>query len=355
MLLFTHITPEDLFAVGIIPFVVSCLSVMGRIMLQAFRFKYFIREFIGRDISSTASTISARLAGEFVTQTTPSYVGGELVRIAWLTKKGVPAGKAAWLATMEIIADVLVGTMLGFVAGAVAIYNGASFIGVIVILIAIPTFVFWLVLIIFSAKRTLRLPSFSLALVQKFVAKERAERLINSINDAIADLCKMSRANFNSKRAIRTFAIGIAITFVAFLFQGLSFMVLANAVGSNFGLFESLLATSASTVLATLPITIGGSGLAELGLWAYVSDLNSIPDLDDVIKDSQLSVIIVWRIASYHVPLVIMWIALMKTIGKAPLKETRSSQYLISDKDNNDSPNSANSQNNRIDKSDNSG
>ena len=33
--------------------------------------------------------------------------------------------------------------------------------------------------------------------------------------------------------------------------------------------------------------------------------------------DSHLSVIVVWRIASYHVPLVIMWIALMKlTINK---------------------------------------
>jgi uncharacterized protein (TIRG00374 family) len=130
----------------------------------------------------------------------------------------------------------------------------------------------------------------------------------------------MSRDNFNSAKSIKTFAAGIAITFAAFIFQGLSFMVLANAVGSDIGLFDSLMATSASTVLATLPITIGGSGLAELGLWAYVSDLNSIPDLDDVLKDSQLSVVIVWRIASYHVPLVIMWIALMKTIGKAPLK-----------------------------------
>ena len=340
MLLFTHISPEDIFAVGALPFVISCVSVMGRIMLQAFRFKYFIREFIGRDISSTANTISARLAGEFVTQTTPSYVGGELVRIAWLTKKGVPAGRAAWLATMEIIADVLVGTMLGFIAGAIAIYNGASFIGIIVILIAIPTFVFWLVLIIFSAKRILRLPSFTLAIVQKFVPRERAERAINSVNNAIADLCKMSRANFNSIKAIKTFAIGIAITLVAFLFQGLSFMVLANAVGSDIGLFDSLMATSASTVLATLPVTIGGSGLAELGLWAYVSDLNSIPDLGDVLKDSQLSVIIVWRIASYHVPLVIMWIALMKTIGKAPLKDTKTSPYLIPKEDKNDQPES---------------
>ena len=325
----------------------------GKNFVQAYRFKYFIREFIGRDISSTAKTVSARLAGEFVTQTTPSYVGGGVIRIAWLTKKGVPAGRAAaWLATMEIIADVLVGTMLGFIAGAIAIYNGAAFIGIIVILIAIPTFVFWLVLIIFSAKRILRLPSFSLTLVQKFIAKERAERGINSINNAIADLCKMSRANFNSIKAIRTFTVGIAITFVAFLFQGLSFMVLANAVGSDIGLFDSLMATSASTVLATLPVTIGGSGLAELGLWAYVSDLNSIPHLDDVLKDSQLSVIIVWRIASYHVPLVIMWIALMRTIGKGPLKDTRTSPYLVSEEDKVDQSESLSDQEKKNDKSD---
>ena len=117
-------------------------------------------------------------------------------------------------------------------------------------------------------------------------------------------------------------------------------MVLANAVGSDIGLFDSLMATSASTVLATLPVTIGGSGLAELGLWAYVSDLSSLPNLGDVLKDSQLSVIIVWRIASYHVPLVIMWIALMKTIGKAPLKDTKTSSYLISEEDKNDQPES---------------
>ena len=283
-----------------------------KIMLQGYRFKYFIDKFIGPNVSSTGKIISARLAGEFVTQTTPSYVGGELVRIAWLTKNGVSAGKAAWVTTMEIIADVFVGTMLGFIAGAVAIYNGGIFIGVIVIIVAIPTLFFWLLLVIFSAKRNLRLPSFSLKILQKFVAKEKAERMINSTNNAITDVCKMSRENFNSIKAVRTFAVGIGITFIAFLFQGISFMVLADAVGSNIGLFDSLMATSASIILATLPITIGGSGLAELGIWAYISNLNSIPHFADVIKDSQLNVIIAWRIASYHIPLVIMWLALMK-------------------------------------------
>ena len=123
MLIFTRISPNDLFAVGLFPFLISVASVMGKVMLQALRFKYFITAFIGHGVSSTGKIISARLAGEFVTQTTPSYVGGELVRVAFLTKNGVPPGRAAWVTTMEIIADVFVGTMLAFVAGALAIYK----------------------------------------------------------------------------------------------------------------------------------------------------------------------------------------------------------------------------------------
>lgn len=338
MFLFTRASPSDVLAVGLIPFIASVASVISKIMLQALRFKYFITEFIGHDISSTGKIISARLAGEFVTQTTPSFVGGEIVRIAFLTKNGVPAGKAAWVTTMEIIVDVFVGTMLAFIAGAVAIYNGGYFIGISIVLVAIPTLTFWLLLVIFSAKRNLHLPFFSTKILRRFIAKEKADQMINSANIAIGDVCKMSRENFNSVRAVKIFAIGLAITFVAFLLQGVSFMILANSVGSRIGLFESLLATSASTALSTLPVTIGGSGLAELGIWAYISNLNGIPSLKDVVNDSQLSVIIAWRIASYHIPLIIMWIALMKlTIGKgsAARNAKLSSDSFIADEYNN--------------------
>jgi len=218
---------------------------------------------------------------------------------------------------MEIIADVFVGSMLAFIAGGLALYRGASVIGIAVILITIPTFAVWLSLVLFSAKRNLRLPMFSNRIAERIMQKEKAEKLIVSINSAIADLCQMSRENFNSKKAIRTFAVGMAITFSAFVFQGISFMVLANAVKYEIGFFDSLMATAASTAIASLPITIGGSGLTELGIWAYITNLNGIPDLGAVINDSQLNVIIAWRIATYHVPLVIMWIALMRlAIGK---------------------------------------
>src|ERR687885_2934462 len=170
MFLFTHVSPAQIFAVGLVPFIISTASVMGRVMLQALRFQYFIKAFIGRNVSSKGNVITARLAGEFVTQTTPSFIGGEVVRIAFLTKNGVPAGRAAWVTTMEIIADVLVGTMLAFIAGAIAIYNGGAFIGITVILVAIPTLMFWLTLILLSAKRNLTLPVFVINLLKKIIS-----------------------------------------------------------------------------------------------------------------------------------------------------------------------------------------
>ena len=332
MVLFTHITVDDLFSVGIFPFVLSCAAVLGKVLLQAYRFKYYIRKFIGYDVSSFSRTISARLGSEFVSQTTPAYIGGEIVRVAWLTRRGVPAGRAAWITTIEIISDVFVGTILGIISGVFAIISGGYLIGTIIVLLSIPTFIFWLLLMFFSAKRNLQLPKIIEKVIRKILRGQRGGNLITSTNKAIADLCQMSRENFNftSSFVIKTFAIGIAITVVAFVLQGISFMVLANAVGngvSSISIFDSLMATSASTVLATLPITLGGSGLAELGIWAYLANLNTVPSLQDFTTDSSLSVIVVWRIASYHVPLVIMWIALMKlTLNKdtVPIKKKTS-------------------------------
>jgi glycosyltransferase 2 family protein len=325
ILIFTaDVSPQDVFAIGLVPFLAAAAAAIIKMLLQALRFKYFIRHFLGYDVASTGKTVAARLAGEFVTQTTPSYVGGEFVRIAWLSRNGVPPGRAAWVTTMEIIADVFVGAVLAFIAGALAIYRGGTVVGLVVILVTIPTLAVWLGLILFSAKRTLRLPSFSQKIVEKFLSKKRAENLINASNTAIADLCTMSREIFNSKKSIGTFAVGIAITVIAFVFQGVSFMVLANAVEPRIGLFDSLMATSASTAVSNLPITIGGSGLAELGIWAYLVNLSGIPNLEDVVKDSQLNVIIAWRIATYHVPLVLTWIALMKiTIYRVPAPDIR--------------------------------
>lgn len=326
---FTPVSPADVFSVGILPFLLSVSAVMVRILLQAYRFRYFINHFIGPNISTTLKTMNARIGGEFVTQTTPSFIGGEIVRIAWLVKNGVTTGKAAWVATAEIISDVFVGSILAFIAGVVAIFSGGSFIGILIIVVAIPTFGFWFSVVVLSANRNIQLPKFSLSLIKRFLSKERSDHLIHSTNVTLADLCKMSRENFTSFNSVKVLSVGMAITFVAFVFQGLSFLVLAQAVGEQVGFFQSFMATSAATALSTLPITIGGSGLAELGVWAYITNISSIPHLTDVLNSTQLSVIIAWRIATYQIPLVIMWIALMRiTIGKDSIANQVKSKNL---------------------------
>ncbi len=237
--------------------------------------------------------------------------------------------RQTWVATAEIIADVFVGSILAFIAGGVAIISGGSFIGILIIVVAVPTFGFWFLVVVLSANRNIQLPKFALKLLRRFLSKERSGHLIHSTNIALADLCKMSRENFTSFNSVKVLSIGMAVTFVAFVFQGLSFLVLAQSVGEHVGFFQSFMATSASTALSTLPITVGGSGLAELGVWAYITNITSIPQVTDVLNSSQLSVIIAWRIATYQVPLVIMWIALMRiTIGKDSIANQINSKKL---------------------------
>jgi uncharacterized membrane protein YbhN (UPF0104 family) len=124
--------------------------------------------------------------------------------------------------------------------------------------------------------------------------------------------------------------VGIAITVVAFIFQGLSFLVLTHSVDTYIGVFLSFMATASSTILGTLPITIGGSGLAEWGLWAYINQLNNVSQIGNIVNDIELlNVIIAWRIASYYLPLVIMWIALMRlALGTNYSKSTSPSSTM---------------------------
>jgi uncharacterized membrane protein YbhN (UPF0104 family) len=323
LFIFSPVSVTDIFSVGIAPFLMAVLFSLAKVFLQAYRFKYFVDKFLGYKVSSSFKLITVRIGSEFVTNTTPSYIGGEIVRIAWLTKNKVPAGIAAWITTMEIIADVFVGTILALFAGIIALYNGAILIGTIIILISSFIFGFWLIVVILSAHYNIQLPNVITKLVRRFLSYERSDKIINYTNSAISDLCTMSRENFNSKRTIKIFFVGMVLTFIAFACLGASFLVLGGLIESDLGLYDSILATAASTELGSLPITVGGSGLTEIGLWAYVSGLNNLPSINEVLKDSHLDVIISWRIATYHIPLMIMWLVLMRlTVTKKITSKT---------------------------------
>ena len=88
-------------------------------------------------------------------------------------------------------------------------------------------------------------------------------------------------------------------------------MIIAFGTGYVIGLFDSVMAVMGANAIGNLPITIGGSGLAEFGIIAYLNNLD--PFNFQVPEESvQWSAVIGWRIATYYIPIGITWLLLVK-------------------------------------------
>lgn len=301
------VTPDDVLAVGLIPFAISGLAAFVKLVIQGLRFHYYLNRFVG-PVGTIGANVGVRMGSEFITLTTPAYTGGEFLRVAWMHKKGVHAGKGMWVITTEIISDVLVGSMLAYIAAIWAFMAQNYLIAAAIVVITTPIFGTYMTLVVLSSKRILQMPGFTLPLISKFFGSERGGKWTGVMNDTLRVLCESARENLRAS-SIKIFAVGLALTFVGASLHALTFMIIAGTK-ATLGFFESLMAVSASIAVGTLPISPGGSGLSELGIGYYLITFDIDPTLFG-------SVIIAWRLASYHVPLAIAWAALMKmAVGK---------------------------------------
>jgi hypothetical protein len=88
-------------------------------------------------------------------------------------------------------------------------------------------------------------------------------------------------------------------------------MIIAMGTGYIISIFDSIMAVMGANAIGNLPITIGGSGLAEFGIVAFLNNLNPFDftiSKDIVAWDA----VIGWRIATYYVPIVVTWLLLVK-------------------------------------------
>ncbi len=303
-----NIKPEDIFAVGIINFFAAFAAIMLKLFLQGVKFHYIIRTFHG-SLESLWRTIFVRIGSEFVTMTTPMFVGGEVVRIYWMKKRGMSTAKASWLGIFEIVTEVLAAGVLSILAGVFALVNGYTVIGIVVLAAAIPIVGLWVGLFFLSSKRTFHVPKTFCNLIIKF-RKEKGVQYIEKTNEWMNDICTMSRENFQSKQVKKAFFVTLMISFAAWGVYGISFMLIAENVRA-IDLITSIFAVMAGNAIGNLPITVGGSGLTEFGIWAYLNHISSF-----ALKLPQNSVdwntIIAWRIATYQIPIPIAWLLLMK-------------------------------------------
>jgi len=104
---------------------------------------------------------------------------------------------------------------------------------------------------------------------------------------------------------------GFIISLISWSLYGISFMIIAHGTGFTIGAFDSIMAVMGANAIGNLPITIGGSGLAEFGIVAYLNNLDPF-NLQIPENSLEWNAVIGWRIATYYVPIVITWILLMK-------------------------------------------
>jgi glycosyltransferase 2 family protein len=304
-----EIKPEDVFAIGILPFLAAVGAMMIKLILQGVKFAYISRKYLGH-VDSIPKLVGVRMGSEFIKFTTPMFVGAEFIVIYWLHKKGIPTSKSSWVAILDIVTEVFAGGLLAIMAGILALINGAIVVAAIVLSTSIFVTTLWMILFFLSSKKTFQVPKVIAILTKKF-GKEKGKRIIDQTNQWMDEICSMSRKNLRTKESKKIFTNGFILSLISWIFYGASFMIIANETGYVIDLFDSVMAVMGANAIGNLPITVGGSGLAEFGIVAYLNNLD--PFNFEIPKEGiKWSTVIDWRIATYYVPIVITWLLLVK-------------------------------------------
>ena len=300
---------EDVLAIGFFPFVGAVIAMLMKLGLQGVKFAYISRKYLG-SFDPFWKLMGVRVGSEFIKFTTPMFVGAEFIVIYYLKKKGVELSKATWIAIMDIVTEVLAAGLLSIIAGIIALMNGAYVVGVIILGTSIVVTSLWMGMFFLSSKRTFQVPKVLANLVKK-LGKEKGVKIVDQTNSWMEETCTMIRQNIKTPETKKIFTVSFLFSLASWLFYGISFMIIAMGTGYVINAFDSIMAVMGANAIGNLPITIGGSGLAEFGIVAYLNNLNPF---DFSISEGVVAwdAVIGWRIATYYVPIVITWLLLVK-------------------------------------------
>ena len=312
---------EDILAIGVFPFVGAIIAMMIKLVLQGIKFAYITRKYLG-NTDSFLKLVGVRVGSEFIKFTTPMFIGAEFVVIYYLKKKGIELSKATWIALVDIVTEVLAAGLLSMLAGIIALLNGAYVVGIVILATSISITTLWMVMFFLSSKHTFQVPNVLEILVIK-LGKEKGTKIINQTNDWMEETCTMIRENIKTPESKKIFTVSFLLSLVSWSFYGISFMIIAMGTGYIISIFDSIMAVMGANAIGNLPITIGGSGLAEFGIVAYLNNLNPF---DFSITEGILAwdAVIGWRIATYYVPIAITWLLLVKlALSKIPKTQNK--------------------------------
>lgn len=309
----TGVSLAEVLSLGLTTFALAAGVSVTRVLLQGIRFHAVSSGLSEEHRPEGRQSVLVRAASEFVALVSLTYGGDELVRITWLSKRGVESGRAAWIAFSELYFDALVGLSLALVAAAYVWQLGGAPIAVAIVAISAPALLASALVAWYLVKGDPKLPGWMGAFFLRVLGPTLGSRVTTWAERAVVNFSAAARELF-SLAGVRTSLAVFLITVVIHLLPGIALWIIASAAGTGLSLIPAILTAQAGETLGTLPVTLGGSGLTEAGVALYLNQL---------LGSQFWAAILVWRITTYHVPLVICSAAFLRLAQLGILSKKR--------------------------------
>lgn len=254
-----------------------------RLAAQGLRF-YLVVRAVGRVGVGLREAIVMRGASEFFALTTVPFVADEVARAAMLARRGERPVAAFWIAAAELVVDVAVSAPLAAVAGLYAAAVGSWAIASAVLAVSVLQLTGVSLLTYYAGKHGQGSPGrLSILLPPAF-----RRRMGEGVSEMRRVLGPLADPGFLPKTA--------AVAFASLAVATLPSLVLAALLGdlSAEGLTKSLLSTMAGNALGVLPVSVGGAGVTEAGVFLYASGVYGVGDWEVVLR---------WRLLTYYLTL----------------------------------------------------
>ena len=284
---FSEVSVGEILRISASLFALFLFLAVLRAVAQGLRLYLMVRRYAPNRVS-IGKALLLRASSEFFALTTIPFIADELARVAMLRQTGLETSTAASIAFSEMILDILVGGLVACLAGVSAVLAGSPSLGAVILFISVSQLTAILVFTFLTAGKDFGASIDKLfGLARNGSPRDKAsaslEAVLKTIGPAVSAL-------FTRDRPL--LAPLVALTLIVMTTPALALYLLAPSAG----VLGSLYAFHADNALGVIPVTVGGSGLTEAGVFLYLSG---------VLRAGSWTPVIVWRIATYYLTLLI--------------------------------------------------
>lgn len=281
-----NVSAEDVLSISIETLSLAIVLNLARFAAQRFRLHLLLKKYSNVSHGYFDSFV-LRGASEFFALTTIPFLADEAARTWLLTQRGERASRAFWIAFTEMIFDIMVGALIALAAGVYASINRAATLGFAIVLVSVFQLSAAMVLVTFG----------------RISARNAGNSIINSIpimgkirgwlSESSEEYRHVIGLTF-SGRGVKTLAILLTATVVVMFTPAVILYTMLGSPGLN-GFLASLFTFHAGNALGVIPVTVGGAGLTEAGVYFYLSGVFGV---------DSAAVVIRWRLSTYYVSLI---------------------------------------------------